>query len=517
MSLMKALVRALHRKASVPSPFGAATGPGDDEGDLTTATGGQEEQFDQVDQDSKRRSLYKLYEQMERDFVIKPALDIFADEAVMGGSVSYIPPFTVTTDSKEAARVIELMDRTVTLNGEPYKDFIRDLCRDIAQFGDVLWENVCSNTQVVRFVNLLPQTMKIEEVQERWQMPDGTFKLTKANRYAQERQDSKKVHFMDWQITHFRGAQSMSSVWGYRGSLLWAAQGVWRLLHYAVEAMAIDRVYSSHHARKFKIDTGDLEGMEAWKHVWKVMRMYRRRRRTDPTTGKLLLERGFPVPEKDVWVPAGPNNRSEVEELYGARNRPVDDIDLLLLLLCVALACPPSRLGILKDVKTRATITRVDISFAKNVNWIRLAAQKGLSKAYRLQMSLAGLTPGEHQFKFIWPPISTDETARVAETLLLKAKICVLLKAESGVYLPDEWFYRSVLDMTEEDIAVLSKDAAAAKTAETLKKPLGPLSPEQWKLLISDPDFAESFKNLKFFLRVEQEREAAKDMRYHVS
>jgi len=449
--------------------------------------------------DSTRLENYRLFASMERDPVIQPALNNYADEVVSGTAVSSAAPFIINTNSKAAGAAIDIFQRTVKIQQSSYLDYIYDLCHDIGQFGDVVWEVVTDKRRVLEFVNLLPESMRYIKFRERWKLGDESEEVKIASHYQQYQRKGGWVTFEDWQIAHFRGVKSLSKHWAYTASVLWPVQSIWKLLHYGIEAVAIDRIYSAHHARLWLVDTGELSGAAAWEHLEILKTLYAREQRTDPDTGDLLLSGGIQMPEEDVWAPHGGGNKTEVRELYGSRFRPITDIEFMLTLLCVGLGVPPQRLGILKEVRTRAVMHTVYIQFAKNVNRIRLAVERGLGKALRIQLGLAGLNPEQHPFWFSWPPISAELELRRIETLKLRAEITKLLTAEAMITIPDEWIYREVLGISEDEIQVFKKATPRAPPPE-LKKKRGTaesLQPEHWITLLQSPVFAESLSNLK--------------------
>lgn len=461
--------------------------------------------------DSVRMENYKLFHHMERDPIIRPAINIYADEVIAGTSVSTTQPFVINTNSKAAARVIEIFQKTVTLQGDPYMDYSLDLCRDIAQYGDVVWEIVCDKKRVLKFNNLIPETMRYIKMRETWKYKDGSTEIKIANRYQQWQPEKDWVTFDSFQITHFKGVKSLSEHWAYSASILWPVQSVWQLLHYGVEAMSIDRIYASHHARLFLIDTGELRDTQAWEHVEKLKELYSREQRTDPDTGELLLWGGLPIPEEDLMVPHGAGNKTDVKELYGSRYRPIGDIEFTLLLLCVGLGVPPQRMGILKDVRTRAVMHTVYIQFAKNVNRIRVAVERGLSKAIDIQLMLAGLRPEQHSYWFSWPPISAELELRKLETMKIRAEVAEILTMKSGLYMTDEWIYQQVFGMTDEEVLELKKEKPKEYVPLAVqRRPRGgmaaPLKPEQWNALLQSEGFTESVHNLKWLLDHERSR-----------
>jgi len=451
--------------------------------------------------DGVRVDNYKLFSHMERDPIIQPALNTYADEVVSGTATSNVQPFVINTDSKAAARLIDLFQKTVKIQGDPYMDYIYDLCRDIGQFGDVVWEIVTDQKKVLEFVNLIPESMRYIKFHERWKYKDGSEEVKIASHYQQHQDNKGWVTFEDWQIAHFRGVKSLSKHWAYTASILWPVQSIWKLLHYGIEAIAIDRIYTSHHARLWLVDTGELQGATAWEHIELLKQIYAREQRTDPDTGELLLWGGMPIPEEDVWAPHGTGNKTDVRELYGSRYRPVTDIEFILLLLCVGLGVPPQRLGILKDVKTRAVMHTVYIQFSKNVNRIRLAVERGLRKAIEIQFGLAGLKYEQHPFWFAWPPISVEMELRRIEGLKVRAEIIKILTADAMLPIPNEWIYREILGISDEEMEEF-KTTAPKAPAPKLKKQAGEeqpetLRPEHWIALLQSPDFSESVNNLR--------------------
>jgi len=182
-----------------------------------------------------------------------------------------------------------------------------------------------------------------------------------------------------------------------------------------------------------------------------------------------------------------------------------------MLLLCVGLGVPPQRLGILKDVRTRAVMHTVYIQFAKNVNRIRLAVERGLSKAINLQLALAGLRLEQHPYEFLWPPISAELELQRLETMKIRAEVAKILTMESGLYIPDEWVYREVFSLSDEEIVALKREKPGAFEPLALKRGargglMKSLQPEQWRALLQSDDFCESLHNLRWLLDKERGR-----------
>ena len=101
----------------------------------------------------------------------------------------------------------------------------------------------------------------------------------------------------------------------------------------------------------------------------------------------------------------------------------------------------------------------------------------------------------------------------------IRAEVTEILTMKSGLYIPDEWIYREVLDLTDDEISTLKGEKPKDfKPLAMARGPRGgsvrPLAPEQWNALLQSDQFGESLHNLRWLL--DRERGRTKHSEYAI-
>ena len=177
----------------------------------------------------------------------------------------------------------------------------------------------------------------------------------------------------------------------------------------------------------------------------------------------------------------------------------------------MALNIPKAYVSKEEGVRAKATITQLDVQFARQVRRKQRAIRPGLRKLYRIAFCLADIDPDLFEWEIVFPVLATADELLKWEMEEIKAKIAKIYAVDISV-LNNLWIMEKLLGFTREEIEKYS-----ILSAEDMKeKGYSNISPETAGMIRRDPFLRAALDNLKdlaeWQLQREQELEGKKEI-----
>ena len=443
---------------------------------------------------------YADYEDMEESSLISEALDIFADDA--------------TQQNTEMRRTVWISCEDKTIEDELnslFRDRLRmdendawEIARVMCKYGSCFEEILVSHEGVVG-LNHLP-TPTVRRVENRRghllgfiQDPRGKFG-SQAARFMAElarrnetikapgkppeiknkapRDSQQVIPFEHWELAHFRlcGARRRST---YGESILEAARWIYKRLSLLEDAALIYRLQRAPERFAFYVDVGDLPPAEALAYLNRVRQNHRKKRYSDPATGKLKLKLDPIDQQEDIFIPTRKGQDGARVEVLGAPAwQHMDDIEYFKSNLWSALKVPKAYMGDSSGT-ARATLSSQDVRFARVILRVQNALRDGFARIARVHLSAIGVDPSAVRFEVhMTVPSAIYELAQL-EVRNARADLASRMQD----FVSKRWVLREVFKMEEAEIEQIMEErkqeaeeeaAQAAAAAELMPQPGAP-------------------------------------------
>lgn len=432
--------------------------------------------YDILEQDSNRINRYNLYDQLDdENILIGGALDAYADNTTYGMQDDNLSQgFEVKTSNSKISSVIESLN---TITDMPSQ--VRGWARTLAKYGDLPIEVVVAgDMSIVKVVPINPKhfSKNVDSRGRIKQIPDNVriryaegvdVNSAKKNTMWLIREDtegqshnpnSEIVGLLPWQLAHFRLKGEPWDIYGYKNSVVSRARRVSRQLQMIEDGMVIGRLSRSHMRYKWSIDTGNMNPKEAKQFVEEYKRDQTLQRIFDKQ-GKLKLETKNLAPEEDIYIPTNKESKAGVDILQGSGNLGnINDVLYFRQLLFAATKVPKAYFGMEEGVRSKSTITYLDVQFARFVRQIQLAMVHGYRQIYDTQLALRDIDPATAEYEIVPPVISTVDELMKLQIDQAKLKFAEMMRVPLQIPISSEWILTNLLNYDDEDIKNMGLD-----------------------------------------------------------
>ena len=234
------------------------------------------------------------------------------------------------------------------------------------------------------------------------------------------------------------------------------------------DATVIYKVSRAPERRIFYIDVGNLPKMKAEQYLKDIMTKYKNKVVYDANTGEVRDDRKFLSMMEDFWLPRRSDNKStEITTLPSSAA--FDDMSMVEYFekkLYKALNVPFSRYSQPDspfDVGTNQVISRDEIKFNKFVNRLRHKFTDLFDQTLRVQCQLKGICSAEEfdsykqDIYYKFPEDNNFSELKDSELLTNRLNLLSLVDPYKGVYYSQEWIWKKVLNLTDENIDEIKK------------------------------------------------------------
>lgn len=265
---------------------------------------------------------------------------------------------------------------------------------------------------------------KLIEFQQSKEGPDyqslSRVEVTKAS--SEELNQATAIRFSPKSIVHMRIGEDRRTFYPYGVSMIEQARGPAHQLRLMEDAMMVYRLSRAAERRVWYVDVGNMPPFKAEAFVDRLKDQLRKRKTYSSKGGagsNSTVEERWQAPsqDEDFWIPVRPNANTRVETLPGAANLDaIGDVDFIRNKLFIALNFPKNYMA-QEDVSiTRATLSSVDVKFARFVERLQMSIVDGILEMAIRHLELMGfpthlyddlqikMTPPSH-----WREISENE------------------------------------------------------------------------------------------------------------
>jgi len=391
---------------------------------------------------ASRIELFRDYDTMDMDPIISAALDIYADECL-------------SKNELDQTLVIESPDSNI-------KGILNNLFFDVLNFDFNSWSWIRNLSKYGDFylrLYISPEygVYMIE--------PISAYNVTRIEnsnpdnknyiKFQVISQDGGKLEEIEnYQIAHFR-LLSDSNFLPYGKSMLEGARRVWKQLSLMEDAMLISRIIRAPSKRIFKVDVGNIAPNEVDAYMEKLISKTKKVPYMDERTGEYNLRYNIQNMLEDYYLPVrGSDSGTSIDTLEGMEFTGIDDIEYIKNKMMAALKIPKAFLGFDEAISGKATLASEDMRFSKTIQRIQNIFISELKKIAIVHLYSQGYRDDSLvNFKLsLVNPSTVFEKEKVS---ILSDKINLMNDMVENKMFSQEWIYRKVFKLTDEDIAVM--------------------------------------------------------------
>jgi hypothetical protein len=390
-----------------------------------------------------RFARYRDYDLMDEEITeLSSGMDIYADNATCSDTEPYD---SLAFESKDI-KLVDFLTKGLTQCN--YIDDLWPRVRDLGKYGDVFAELIFNNQGDLCRVKELDRFTTFRN-EDRY----GLLPKEKSFFQANSETETPSAEFEWFQVVHMRMRRSLATRYGH--SILHSARRVFKQLQMMEDGVVITRLSRATQRYGITVDVGELQGEEAEAHVKRVRDQFKKRQFIDVATGKLTVTDNPLQQEDDIWIPSGPNGKSEVKVLAGQTNLDqMGDVEYFRNKLFACLKIPKAYLGLEEDTRSRSVITELDVQFARSTRRLQKGVLVGVRETTDRMMSMKGMDPETTEYKPLLPPISTVDELREWQIENLKATVAKLWGVDINA-VSTHFLLQRFLDLTDEEIKQL--------------------------------------------------------------
>lgn len=271
-------------------------------------------------------------------------------------------------------------------------------------------------------------------------------------------------------LTRDSVAYAPSGITDYTGKLvighLHNALKVANNLRLMEDSMLIYKLSRAPERRIFYIDTGNLPKAKAEEYVKSIANKYKTRASYDLKTGKIKNDRAFLAITEDFWLARGGNGSgTQIDSLPGGQNSgDTSEVDYFKDKLYAAMKVPKSRfeepVGLFNG---GTTITRDEVRFSRYIEKLRTSFSVLFSELLGTQLVLKGIITMDdwndikNKVIYVYEEGNYFKEQVRSEKLGQIANYIQVFDGYVGKYFSREYFYKTVCQMTDDEIQEMEK------------------------------------------------------------
>ena len=157
----------------------------------------------------------------------------------------------------------------------------------------------------------------------------------------------------------------------------------------------------------------------------------------------------------------------------------------------MSVGMPKAYASIEEGTRSKATLTQLDIQFARQVRRKQNALKPGLTHVYRTQFLIAGIDPDAFVWAVVFPEMATMDEMIKWEMMKLKAEVAKLLVVDVAA-VNNTWVLEELLEFSQEEIEKYAAILPVVPGEEGLN-----LAPELAAMVKRDPYTRKILDDLK--------------------
>jgi len=389
--------------------------------------------------EAQRLQLFRDYEVMDSDSIIASALDIYSEETTTKNEMGDM--IRIKAGSSNVRKVLENLFYDIMNVEFTLPTWIRGMCK----YGDYYLQLELAEKFGV--VNVLP--LPVYDVKR---VEGADPNKPTAVQFVVEG-PSGKAELEMFEVAHFR-MMTDSNFLPYGKSMIEPGRRVWKQLILMEDAMLIHRIMRAPERRIFKVDVGNIAPNEVDAYMKKIISQVKKVPYIDPQTGEYNLKFNLQNMTEDFYLPVrGGDSGTDIDSLSGLSNDgQIDDIEYLRNKLMAALKIPKAFLGYEEEVGGKATLAAEDVRFARTIERIQKIIVSELTKVALVHLYIQGFE-GNDLVDFeieLTNPSTIYEQEKIE---IWNSKTSLARDIKDLKMLSDNWIYKNVWKMTEDEIA----------------------------------------------------------------
>lgn len=420
-----------------------------------------------VDDTDKLR--YEEIDTMDREVPeITAALDANADFIIYPNQKDHSKMVTVSCPTnKKAQEKIEEIEKRVNIQEKLYSQI-----RAALKYGDNAEELVVSvdGKRFLGFRNIPIKTLVPV-------MIDGYPSNTP--RVHQVIEGDIRASLNDNEVFHLslNTDRARYSLYGKGVSMVESARLLYRQLRLMEEGMMITRLSRANQNYAMIVDVGELQGDEALSFLDTYKKKIMRRKYIDPKTGKFSWEYNPLSVIEDIMVPTRAGSGGNVVPLNNNANtgKDIEDVFYCQDKLIYSTGTPKIIIGKEVDINSKSTSDNQMGTFLRRVRRFQIIFTPDIKKLYRDVLAIEGVDVPIEELEVKWPSSLTVDEERKMSIEKIKCEVAKMLKIDLEV-VDDEYIYKKILGMSEEEIETLKNRMELKKEEEeinSIDKPEG--------------------------------------------
>ena len=435
--------------------------------------------YDLLTQSQARKDKYLKYDYLDMNLAeASSALNIYADNTVsgsIGGAENY--KVIVGKGAPNKNKIEEAIVFNELTSG--IKDYIWEISRDMTKYGDNFQEVIINQNRAgrdyIRKLKKLPEKELFADVDKR-----GVFSDEGKPYFQQENDSMNKISFEWWRLIHFKIGNSTYGV--DRALFANASNRTGRQLLWIDEALVIARMSRAWQRFIYKIDTTGMNEDQKWNHVNRFLEQQRQNMLVDSTTGRLKPTDKPLLPDDDIVIPIDADDKTDIKIVSGDLNiGNIKDVSYLQNKFLMAVSVPKAYMAIEEGTRSKATLSQIDVQFARQVRRKQRALIPGLKKFYEIVFILSGIDPTQFKWMVVFPELATTDEMMKWNMMKVKAETAKILAVDINA-VNDEYIYDKILEFTDKEKELYKTEIPTIAPGGGIDVP-----PEAAKILRKDP------------------------------
>ncbi len=392
--------------------------------------------------------LYGDYEVMDEDSIIASALDIYADESTLRDEFGDV--LTINCKDEEIRQILHNLFYDILNIEFNLWPWVRNMCK----YGDFYLKlDITEKLGVVNALPLIPYEMyRMESFDPENPELVKFVQDPSMGGHSSFSKQSPKVEFENYEIAHFR-LLSDTNFLPYGKSMVEPARKTWKQLTLMEDAMMIHRIMRAPEKRVFKVDIGNIPPSEVDNYMQRVINKSKKTPFVDQNTGQYDLKYNMNNMMEDFYLPVrGGQTGTEIDTLGGMEWTGIDDVNYLKERMFAALKIPKAFIGYEEGVEGKATLAAQDVRFARTIERIQRILTSELTKIAIVHLYSQGYTD-EQLGEFSLQLTNPSHIYQQEQIELWTSKITLARDIKETQMLSEEWVYRNIFDLSDNEIA----------------------------------------------------------------
>ena len=402
-----------------------------------------------------RLQLYGDYEAMDTDPIIASALDILSEEATLKDE--YGDVLTIRSSNENIKRILHNLFYDILNLEFNLPAWTRNMCK----YGDFYLKLEISEKYGV--YNVIPLYV-YDVVREEGTDPDNPNKtkfLLDPNGLASGTAGSirrSQVELENYEVAHFRLLTDTNFL-PYGRSYLEPSRKIFKQLMLMEDAMLIHRIMRAPEKRIFYMNVGGIPPNEIDSYMEKTVARMKKTPYIDQSTGDYNLKFNMQNMIEDFYIPVrGGDASTKIETTKGLDYDGTQDIEYLKSKMLAALKIPKPFLNYDENVEGKATVSAMDIRFARTIEKIQRVMVSELTKIALVHLYSQGFTE-EQLIDFELQLTPSSIVFDQEKIQLYKEKVELANQIMDKKLLSTDFIYKNVFNLSPNE-AVEQKEKA---------------------------------------------------------